>query len=147
MAANTDGKSIWYTQYSLAQLNALAVGTIHEVLGIHFTEIGADFLSAKMPVDNRTAQPAGLLHGGASVVLAESLGSMGSYLLVDPETCRCVGLDVNANHVRSANSGHVIGTARPIHIGKSTHVWEIRVCNDADELICISRLTMAIRCA
>lgn len=138
--------SIWFDKkYTLAQLNALAVGTIHEVLGIHFTEIGDDYVVARMPVDTRTAQPAGLLHGGASVVLAESLGSMASVLAVDPAKWRCVGLEVNANHVRSARDGFVTGTVRPIHLGKSTHVWEVRIVDDSDQLICISRLTIAIR--
>ncbi|MDZ4860597.1 MAG: hotdog fold thioesterase [Candidatus Hydrogenedentes bacterium] len=147
MSTQSANSCIWFSTYNLAHLNALAVGTIHEVLDIQFTDIGHDSLSAKMPVDRRTAQPAGLLHGGASVVLAESLGSMASSLVIDPEKCRCVGLDVNANHVRSAREGYVTGTAKPLHLGKSTHVWEIRINNDAGDLVCISRLTMSIRFA
>jgi len=146
MTTAASGNCIWFSNnHTLAKLNALNVGTIHEVLDIQFTEIGSDSLSARMPVDRRTFQPAGLLHGGASVVLAESLGSMASTLVIDPEQCRCVGIDVNANHVRSARGGYVIGTASPIHLGKSTHVWEIKIRNEAGELVCISRLTVAIR--
>ena len=135
---------IWITKTSLAQLNAMAVDTIHEPLAIQFTEIGDDFLRATMPVDKRTAQPAGLLHGGASVVLAESLGSMASYMVIDPTQARCVGIEVNANHIRSAKSGAVTGTVRPVHIGKSTHVWDIRITDEADRLICMCRLTTAV---
>jgi 1,4-dihydroxy-2-naphthoyl-CoA hydrolase len=97
-----------------------------------------------MPVDERTRQPYGLLHGGASVVLAESLGSMASFLTLDPAREYCVGIDINANHIRSIRDGRVLGTARPIHLGKTTQVWEIRICDDNERLICISRLTMAI---
>lgn len=136
--------AIWYKQHTLAALNALTVGTLMQTLDIRFTEIGDDFLSATMPVDQRTFQPAGLLHGGASVVLAESLGSMASHLVVDPAKYRCVGLEVNANHTRAVKSGIVTGTARPAHLGRSTHVWEIRVVDDAGRTACLSRLTMAI---
>lgn len=135
---------IWNAHHTLAQLNALAVDTIHEPLDIQFTEIGDDYLRATMPVDKRTYQPAGLLHGGASVVLAESLGSMASSMVVDAAKARCVGIEVNANHVRSATSGHVTGTARPIHIGKSTHVWDVRITDAADKLVCVCRLTTAV---
>lgn len=136
--------SIWNHNHSLAQLNAMAVGTIHEPLEIRFTEVGDDFLRATMPVDTRTAQPAGLLHGGASVVLAESLGSMASAMVVDPKQFRCVGIEVNANHVRSAKSGTVTGTVRPVHLGKSTHVWDIKIADEAERLICVCRLTTAV---
>lgn len=135
---------IWRTNYSVAQLNAMNAGTIHEPLGVLFTEVGDDFVRATMPVDRRTAQPAGLLHGGASVVLAESLGSMASYMVVDPAQSRCVGIEVNANHIRSAKSGVVTGTVRPVHLGKSTHVWDIKVTDEAERLVCICRLTTAI---
>ncbi|NUM55501.1 MAG: hotdog fold thioesterase [Candidatus Hydrogenedentes bacterium] len=135
---------IWNAKHSLAQLNAMAVDTIHEPLGIQFIEIGDDYVRATMPVDKRTYQPAGLLHGGASVVLAESLGSMASYMVVDATKVRCVGIEVNANHIRSATSGTVTGTVRPIHIGKSTHVWEIRIADEAEKLVCVCRLTTAV---
>ena len=136
--------SIWFSSPSLAHLNAMAVGTIHEPLEIKFTEFGDDYVKATMPVDKRTAQPAGLLHGGASVVLAESLGSMASAMVVDPQRFRCVGIDVNANHIRSARSGIVTGTVRPVHIGKSTHVWDIKVTDDSERVVCVCRLTTAV---
>jgi len=135
---------IWKANYSVDQLNAMNAGTIHEPLGIVFVETGDDFIRATMPVDRRTAQPAGLLHGGASVVLAESLGSIASYILVDSREVRCVGIEVNANHIRSAKSGTVTGTVRPIHLGKSTHVWDIKVTDEAERLVCICRLTVAV---
>lgn len=114
-------------------------------LGIEFTEVGDDFIAAKMPVDHRTIQPFGLLHGGASCVLAETLGSFGGGFCVDPEKQTVVGLDINANHLRAVRNGYVHGIARPIHIGKSTQVWEIRITNDSGQLVCISRLTLAVR--
>lgn len=126
---------------------ALAV-TAHNTmvghLGIEFIEVGDDFLRARMPVDARTIQPAGLLHGGASVALAETLGSVASYLCTDPANTACVGLEINANHIRSVRSGFVVGTARPVHLGNSTHIWEIRISDEQGRLVCISRLTMAI---
>lgn len=125
------------------ELNALSRGTAMEPLGIVFTEIGADYLRATMPVDVRTRQPHGLLHGGASVLLAETLGSTGGMLFVQPGE-RCVGIEINANHVRGVRDGQVTGTARPLHVGRSTQVWEIRIEDDAGELVCISRLTLAV---
>lgn len=113
-------------------------------IGIVFTEIGSDFIKARMPVDERTTQPAGILHGGASVALAESLGSIAANCLIDQSTQYCVGLEINANHVKSASSGNVHAITKPVHVGKRTHIWEIRVNNDADQLVCISRITMAI---
>ena len=113
-------------------------------LGIEFTEIGENHLTAKMPVDHRTHQPYGLLHGGASVALAETLGSMAAAFCVDLKTQYCVGLDINANHVKGIKSGFVFGTTTPMHIGKKTHVWEIKITNDQNELVCISRLTIAV---
>jgi 1,4-dihydroxy-2-naphthoyl-CoA hydrolase len=107
-------------------------------------EVGNNFLKAKMPVDNRTWQPYGLLHGGASCVLAETLGSMASHLIIDPANFYCVGIEINANHIRSAREGFVYGTCSPLHIGSSTHVWDIRITNEEGKLICISRLTVAI---
>ena len=113
-------------------------------LGIEFTELGDDYLKARMPVDERTRQPYGLLHGGASCVLAETLGSIGSALVINPERYICVGLEINANHIKSARDGYVLGIARPIHLGSTTHVWDIRITDDREKLICISRLTVAI---
>ena len=113
-------------------------------LGIEFTGIGDDFLEATMPVDHRTIQPMGLLHGGANVALAETLGSVAASLTVDPEKQMVVGLEINANHLKSVRSGKVKGIAKPIHIGKSTQVWEIKIFNESEQLCCISRLTMAI---
>ena len=115
-----------------------------EVLGIRFTAIGENFLEAEMPVDRRTHQPRGILHGGASVALAETLGSVGAALTVDPAKFRCVGLEINANHIRSVSEGVVTGRAEPIHIGRTTQVWEIRIRDKEDKLVCVSRLTMAV---
>lgn len=113
-------------------------------LGIVFTGIGDDFLEATMPVDHRTKQPMGLLHGGANVALAETLGSLASSLTIDLEKKTCVGLEINANHVRSVREGKVKGIAKPIHLGKSTQIWEIKIFNEAEQLCCVSRITMAI---
>jgi 1,4-dihydroxy-2-naphthoyl-CoA hydrolase len=113
-------------------------------LAIEFTEIGEDYLSAKMPVDRRTQQPLGLLHGGASVALAETLGSVAATCCVDLKAQYCVGLEINANHIKGVKSGYVFGTTRPIHIGKRTHIWEIRITTEQNELVCVSRITMAV---
>ena len=129
---------------SLTQLNNTKHQTMVTHLGIEFTDIGDDFLEATMPVDHRTIQPMGLLHGGANVALAETLGSLAASLTVDPEKQTVVGLEINANHLKSVRSGKVKGIAKPIHLGKSTQVWEIKIFNEADQLCCISRLTMAI---
>ncbi|MCE2955521.1 MAG: hotdog fold thioesterase [Bacteroidota bacterium] len=118
--------------------------TMVEHLGIECILIGDDFIEAKMPVDRRTHQPLGLLHGGASVALAETLGSVAATCCIDMATQYCVGLEINANHIKSVRSGFVFGIAKPIHIGKKTHVWEIRITNEAKEIVCISRITMAI---
>ena len=128
---------------SVERLNELSRGTAMEPLGIVFTEIGHDFVRGTMPVDERTRQPYGLLHGGASVLLAETLGSSAGNLCV-PEGKVCVGIEINANHVRAARSGVVTGTARPVHVGGRTQVWEIRIEDEAGELVCISRLTLAV---
>jgi 1,4-dihydroxy-2-naphthoyl-CoA hydrolase len=136
--------SIWRTRLTLDQLNAAADNSLVRHLGIVFTEVGDDFLRATMPVDSRTWQPYGLLHGGASVVLAETLGSTGANMCVDPSEHYCVGQEINANHVRSARNGVVIGTARPLHVGGRTQVWGIDIVNDAQALVCISRLTVAV---
>jgi uncharacterized protein (TIGR00369 family) len=115
-----------------------------EWLDIRFEAIGDDWISASMPVDHRTKQPYGLLHGGASVVLAETLGSIASALVVDHEKMMCVGLEVNANHLRSATSGRVTAVCRPVHLGASTHVWDIRIADEKGRQVCISRLTVAV---
>ncbi len=114
-------------------------------LGIEFTEVGPDYLCAKMPVDDRTQQPMGLLHGGASVVLAETLGSVAAQLCVDSTRSYCVGVEINANHIRSARDGYVYGKATPIHIGQSTQVWNIEITDENQKLVCISRITMAVK--
>lgn len=129
---------------TLEELNKMAKNTILEVLDIKVTGIGEDFLEATMPVDKRTHQVYGILHGGASVVLAETLGSMGAMLIVDPSRFYCVGLDINANHIKAVKSGLVKGTARPIHTGRSTQVWHIEIKTEEGELVCISRLTIAV---
>lgn len=125
-------------------LNKISVNTLADHLGIEVIEIGEDSITAKMPVDHRTHQPLGLLHGGASVALAETLGSVGAMCCLDFDKQYCVGLEINANHIKSAKSGFVFGTAKPIHVGKRTHVWEIKIVNEGQELICVSRITMAI---
>ena len=125
-------------------LNARAQGSLVEHVGIVVTAAGDDWLRGTMPVDARTRQPYGLLHGGASVVLAETLGSMAGGLCVDPAQQAVVGLEINANHLRAAREGVVTGTARAIHVGRSTQVWEIRIENEAGKLVCISRLTLAV---
>ena len=123
----------------------MSQGTINENLGIEFVEIGDDYLVAKMPVDKRTIQPMGLLHGGASVVLAETLGSLASVLLIDDISKQAaVGLEINANHLRPATSGYVYGTVKPIKIGRRTHVWQITIRNEEKKEVCISRLTTMI---
>jgi 1,4-dihydroxy-2-naphthoyl-CoA hydrolase len=135
--------TIWRSPLSLEQLNARE-GTLDALLGIVFTEIGDDFVRATMPVDARTRQPYGLLHGGASVALAETLGSTGATMCIDVKEYQCVGQEINANHVRSARAGLVTGTARPVHLGGRTHVWIIDIVNEAGKLVCTSRLTVAI---
>ncbi|MEO5601020.1 MAG: hotdog fold thioesterase [Cyclobacteriaceae bacterium] len=129
---------------TLEQLNKLSSNTMAERIGIEFTAIGDDYMEAKMPVDERTQQPLGMLHGGASVALAETMGSVAATCCVDTTRQFCVGLDINANHIRSVRSGYVKGITKPLHIGKKTQVWEIRILNEKEELICISRITMAV---
>lgn len=136
---------IWFHKSIQVQdIQPLGKGTIAEQIGIEFMEIGPDFLKGRMPVDHRTHQPYGLLHGGASCVLAETLGSVASALVIDQSKFICVGLEINANHIRGVREGFVTGTATPIHIGASTHVWDIRIQDERDKLVCISRLTVAI---
>jgi 1,4-dihydroxy-2-naphthoyl-CoA hydrolase len=129
---------------TLDQLNHLSANTLAANLGIEFVEIGSDYLTAKMPVDHRTHQPFGLLHGGASVALAETLGSVAAHCCIDTNLQYCVGLEINANHIKGAKNGFVFGTTRPVHIGKKTQVWEIKILNEQNELVCISRITMAV---
>jgi uncharacterized protein (TIGR00369 family) len=129
---------------SLKELNSGSAGTMVEHLGIEFTEIGDDFIRGTMPVDGRTRQPYGVLHGGASVALAETLGSTGATMCVDATQYQCVGQEINANHVRPAHQGLVTGTARPVHVGGRTQVWIIDIVNEAGKLVCTSRLTMAV---
>jgi 1,4-dihydroxy-2-naphthoyl-CoA hydrolase len=135
---------IWYKTFTPAMLNDRPKNHIGALLGIEFTEIGDDFICATMPVDERTHQPAGILHGGASVVLAETLGSIASYMCIDPEKYYAVGLEVNANHIRPVSAGFVKGICKPIHIGGKTQIWEIKMYNDKGKMNCISRLTVAI---
>ena len=125
-------------------LNKFSQNTLAQHLGIEFTEIGEDFVSGRMPVDHRTHQPFGLLHGGASVALAETLGSQAAALTLDLSKQFCVGLDINANHIKAVKQGFVEGTAKSVHIGKKTQVWEIRISDESGKLVCISRITMAI---
>lgn len=129
---------------TLAQLNTPSLPTLVDHIGLVFTGIGEDFLEATLPVDHRTIQPFGVLHGGASVVLAETLGSVAASLTLDRAKQHAVGLEINANHLRSVREGKVTGTARPLHLGRTTQVWEIKIVNDAKQLCCISRITMAI---
>lgn len=140
--------AIWFAQadpQSIMQaLQARSVGNMVGHLGIEYLEIGEAMIRARMPVDHRTVQPAGILHGGASVTLAETLGSVGAFLCIDPGKKRVVGLEVNANHVRSVSSGYVQGVAEPLHLGNRTQLWQIRITNDEDKLVCIARLTVAV---
>ncbi len=136
--------SIFKPGTSLEALRKLSVNTMVAHLGIELTQIGEDFIEGTMPVDHRTHQPLGMLHGGASVVLAETLGSIGATCCVDTSLQYCVGLEINANHIKSVRDGIVTGRAKPIHIGKKTQVWEIRITNPQNELVCVSRITMAV---
>jgi len=136
--------SIWKQPIDLELLNHTSKNTLIEHLNIIYTDFGDDFISATMPVCSFTHQPLGMLHGGASVVLAETLGSVAANFCV-PKGSYCVGLDINANHVRSMRSGHVVGTAKPIHLGVSTQVWQINITEDRERLVCTSRLTIAVK--
>lgn len=140
-----ENKIIWFNKaITLQQLSSLAPDTMSQHLGMELIEIGPDFLKMKMPVDTRTVQPYGILHGGASCALAETVGSIASHLVIDPEKFICVGLEINANHLRSVRKGFVAATAAPLHIGATTHVWDIKINDDAGKLVCVSRLTVAI---
>ncbi len=129
---------------TVADLNQLSKGTMAEVLDITFTEIGDNYLKASMPVDNRTHQPYGLLHGGASAALAETIGSVASSLCINTEKQICVGIEINCNHIRGKKDGLVTATAEALHIGSTTHVWDIKIRDEREKLVCVSRLTVAI---
>ncbi len=136
--------SIWFKPYTIADIQWMQKDNMCETIGIEITEITEDSIKGRMPVDHRTVQPMKILHGGANVALAETLGSVGSNLIVDNSKYVCVGLDINANHIRPGTSGFVYAEAKPIHIGKKTHVWAIEIKDEKGKLICISRLTMAV---
>lgn len=135
---------IWKNDFTLEGLNNGGKNCMVEHLGIEIIDFGDDYLTAKMPVDARTKQPMGLLHGGASVALAESLGSFASVLCVDMSKQTVVGLEINANHLKSASSGYVYGTCKPVRVGRTVHVWNIEVKNEKEDLVCVSRLTVAV---
>ncbi len=136
---------IWHKKdLSLRDFDGLGKQTLGEHIGIRFSEVGENYLKATMPVDHRTRQPYGLLHGGASVALAETIGSVGAAMVIDSEKFICVGQEINANHLRGVREGLVTGIAKPVHIGSSSHVWEIKIYDEAEKLICISRITVAI---
>lgn len=137
--------AIWFREVDIEGVRQIAQVNMTEHLGITVEQIGDDFIRGKMPVDNRTQQSLGMLHGGASVVLAESLGSIASNLVIEFGKYYAVGLEVNANHIRPVSSGHVHAIAKPVHLGRQTHVWTIEITNDDDEVVCISRLTMAVK--
>lgn len=136
--------SVWITLFTIEELNELARTSLIGHLGIRFTGFGDDYLQATMQVDHRTMQPFGILHGGASVALAESLGSIAANQCIDQSQKFCVGLEINANHIRTVRSGLVTGTASPIHIGQSTQVWEIKIRDEQERLVCVSRFTVAV---
>ena len=136
---------IWFDPaLQLTSLPALTVDTLGSNLGMEWVAIGPNFMQIKMPVDARTHQPYGLLHGGASCALAETVGSVASHYVIDSSKFMCVGLEINANHIRAVRSGFVTATAMPLHLGATTHVWDIKIVNDAQKLICVSRLTVAV---
>jgi 1,4-dihydroxy-2-naphthoyl-CoA hydrolase len=137
-------KRLFNPEVTPEQVNSFSRNTMVEHLGIVVTAVGDDYIEAKMPVDRRTHQPYGLLHGGASVALAETLGSVAAHCTVDDQNKYCVGVEINANHIKSVKTGFVTGIAKPIHIGSRTQVWEIRITNEQNDLVCISRLTMAV---
>ena len=136
--------SIWFQQFSIDEVQSLQRDTMDVHLGIEFVRIGPDHLEARMPVDRRTMQPHGILHGGASVALAETLGSVGGSMVVDLARYLVVGQEINANHLRPAREGHVHGSARPIHLGRRSQVWAIEIVDDGQRLVCVSRLTLAV---
>jgi 1,4-dihydroxy-2-naphthoyl-CoA hydrolase len=136
---------IWFHKdLTIDQFKGIGTNTMATHIGIEWVELGDDFLKAKMPVDHRTNQPYGLLHGGASCVLSETIGSMASAMIIDHTKFICVGLEINANHIRSAREGYVTGIGKPLHLGRNTHVWDIKITDEANKLVCVSRLTVAI---
>jgi len=136
---------IWFNkEVTVDDIKDLGKGTMGEYIGIEWVQIGDNFVKAKMPVDHRTQQPYGLLHGGASCVLSETVGSIASALVVDHSKFVCVGLEINANHVRSARQGYVTGVATALHLGGSTHVWDVKIYDEQQKLVCVSRLTVAV---
>lgn len=136
--------SIFRPGFTLEAIQKTGAGTLAEALGIEVTEVGMDSITAIMPVDHRTIQPMGVLHGGASVALAETVGSVCANGTIDSEKQYCVGLEINANHIRSVRSGFVKAISKPFHVGKSTQVWEIRITDETEKLVCISRITIAV---
>ncbi len=137
--------ALWFKPYTLQDLNGFRLNNMGGHIGIEFTEIGDDFLTATMPVDERTKQPFGILHGGASCVLSESLGSVAAWMCVNPETQRAVGVEINANHLRPVTKGFITGICKPIQTGRTMHVWQTEMFNDEGKMSAISRLTVAIR--
>ena len=136
---------IWFKPYTTDYLDGLRNANMGEHIGLELTEVGEDYLCARMPVDHRTTQPFGILHGGASCVLSESLGSIAAWMTIDPEHSRAVGIEINANHIRAVTKGHVIGKCTPMHVGKRTQVWQTDITEEATgKRVCISRLTVAI---
>lgn len=136
--------SIWFKPFTLKDLNDRGAGTLADFLGIEFTEIGDDFLKATMPASDKTKQPIGIVHGGANVVLAETLASTAANAAIDIENNYCVGLEINANHIRPVREGIVTGITRPIHLGRTTQVWQIELFNEAGKLTCASRMTASV---
>lgn len=136
--------AIWFKKFTVADLNMRGENTLAELLGIEFTEVGDDYLTATMPADKRTKQPLGIVHGGANVVLAETIASTGANAVVDIENYYCVGLEINANHIRPVKEGLVTGIARPIHLGRTTQVWHIDIYNEAGKQTCVSRMTASV---
>tara|TARA_R110002050_G_scaffold200591_1_gene335469 strand:- start:9435 stop:9854 length:420 start_codon:yes stop_codon:yes gene_type:complete len=135
---------IWFKEYNISDWEQRSKGTIHDSLGIEVLKVGEDSITGRMPIDERTFQPMGILHGGASVVLAESLGSMASAMVVNPDEYYVVGQIVNANHVRPGIKGYATGTAKPVHLGTRSQIWDIEIFNDDQKLLCTVRLTMAV---
>ena len=136
--------TIWHSSFDLEVVNQRGRTCANGHLGIEVIEAGDDYLKGRMPVDQRTRQPAGVLHGGVSVVLAETLASWAAAYVVDPAAFHCVGQEVNANHIRAVESGWVYGVAKPIHLGRTSHVWDVRIHDEASKLVCVSRVTMAV---
>lgn len=138
--------SIWFKKdWDIEKLNQFAANTMNELIGIKFIDVGENYLKATMPVDNRTRQAYGILHGGASATLAETVGSVASIMVVDRDQFYCVGVEINANHLRSVKEGFVIATAIPLHLGLSSHVWDIKIVDKNEKLVCVSRLTVFVK--